>query len=344
MTSDVHYRQVLAAYPADCQPRQAEFLGSAGGFSGAQFWRLSTPAGLLCLRKWPAEHPTAERLTFIQSVLTHVYRHGMRRLPLPILSSAGQGFVAHAGCLWELTPWMPGRADYHESPSDGKLQAAMAALAEFHLATAGFPISGDLQGVSPGIRQRTEQLRAFQTSELSPLQRALAPDVWPQLLPLAERQLALFPLAARAVLAKLQRAERETVSLGPCIRDIWHDHVLFTGEQVTGLIDFGALQIDNVATDVARLLGSLVGDDPARRQIGLSAYSAVRPLSEGEQRLIQAFDQSSVLMSGLMWIHWIYAERRQFEGTAAILTRFEATLSRLEFLVSEFRRSHRPDA
>lgn len=52
--------------------------------------------------------------------------------------------------------------------------------------------------------------------------------------------------------------------LQPCIRDIWHDHVLFDGDRVTGLIDFGAMQIDTPATDIARLVGSLQSYSPPR--------------------------------------------------------------------------------
>src|SRR5205085_7730253 len=63
------------------------------------------------------------------------------------------------------------------------------------------------------------------------------------------------------------------LALQPAIRDVHHEHVLFTGDQVTGLIDFGALRIDTPLTDVARLVGSLVGDDAEARRIALDAYA-----------------------------------------------------------------------
>ena len=40
-----------------------------------------------------------------------------------------------------------------------------------------------------------------------------------------------------------------------CIGDVWHDHILFEGDAVTGMIDFAAAKVDHVAADLARLLG-----------------------------------------------------------------------------------------
>src|SRR3954447_6586549 len=131
--------EVVRNYPADCQPTLTEPLGFAGGMSGAQFWRMQSPRGTLVLRRWPAEHPTPDRLRFIHEVLFHAARNGIEFLALPIHTSAGNSWV-HDGChLWELAPWMPGVADYESLPTKEKLCAAMAALARFHVAVAEFP-------------------------------------------------------------------------------------------------------------------------------------------------------------------------------------------------------------
>ena len=63
------------------------------------------------------------------------------------------------------------------------------------------------------------------------------------------------------VLREVRAAARITAPLQVCHGDLWHDHVLFSGEEVTGLIDFDAMKIDSRALDLARLLGSLVKDD-----------------------------------------------------------------------------------
>jgi len=116
----------------------------------------------------------------------------------------------------------------------------------------------------------------------------------------------------------------------PCIRDIWHDHVLFTGDEVTAIIDFGAMDIDTPATDVARLLGSLVGDDEAGWRIGVSAYSTIRPLSTVEEHTAKALDTSSPILAGCNWLRWIRVEGRQFEDRERIIERFRRIVARCE--------------
>ncbi len=124
------------------------------------------------------------------------------------------------------------------------------------------------------------------------------------------------------------------VPLQPCIRDIWHDHVLFTGDRVSGLVDFGSLQPDNVATDIARLLGSLIGDDLAAWELGLAAYESLRPLSDDERWLVPVFDRTTVLMGGLQWLEWIYLEHKAFADRAAIEARLDQAIERAAQLAS----------
>jgi Ser/Thr protein kinase RdoA (MazF antagonist) len=121
-------------------------------------------------------------------------------------------------------------------------------------------------------------------------------------------------------------------SLQPCLRDIWHDHVLFTGEEVTGIVDFGGMDVETPACDVARLIGSLVGSDVAKRQIGLAAYSTVRPLSANELQAVAAFDTSIILLAGCNWIRWIYIEGRHFEDRTQVLQHFRRIVERTHML------------
>ena len=242
MTDEPDHLQVLSYYGDECQPREIEPLGSAGGFSGARFWRVSTDSGTLCLRRWPKESPTTEGLEFIQAVLWYVAREGFSLVPLPLENRRFGGYVRHGGHLWELAPWMPGEADFCRRPSRGKLRAAMVALAEFHRAAATFPLPAESLSQSPGhlrpagpapavdVRRPGLPCRGHRAGDLAGDGRAGAENPGP------------FPAAARRVLGLLARSAQHEVELQPCIRDIWHDHVLYEGPRVSGLIDFGSMR------------------------------------------------------------------------------------------------------
>jgi homoserine kinase type II len=346
--------QVLSQYPADCQPAQIEPLGFAGGMSGAQFWRIivvrGSPAVVrgspdsaqrwLCLRRWPTEHPSPRRLQFIHAVLQHAARNGISFIPVPISTRDGKSFVHRAGHLWQLEPWMPGAADYEQSPRVEKLRAAMTALAQFHVATADFqPRATTLRGDAnvrsipttnhSAIPRRLAQLRELSHRGTNELSRAVTGTIWPELAPLARQFVAAFPIAAQNAIEKLEPLTAARLPLQPCLRDIWHDHILFTDDVVTGIIDFGAVDIDTPATDIARLLGSLVADDSEGWRTGLAVYSAVRRLSDEETLAVFALDKSSTVLAGCNWIRWIYVERRDFENRAQVISRFRRILARV---------------
>ncbi len=273
--------RVLAEYPSDCRPRGVEDLGSAGGFSGARFWRLDSPRGKLCLRRWPAEHPSRERLTFIHAVLDHVHTHGFSTLPVPIRTSVGESCCSFDGHHWELTDWLLGAADYLATPSRAKLEAAMSALARWHLAAADFPLADRAPRPSSGIESRFAHLYQLRPEVLARLSidseiMGAKKSEWSGLTGLANRLIAAYFRVEPAVRAKLALATSVRVLFQPCIRDIWSDHVLFEGNQVSGIIDFGAMRMETVAGDVARLLGSMAGDDLLAWQQGLAAYQTLR--------------------------------------------------------------------
>lgn len=326
---------VFAAYPRQCQPLNIVELGSAGGFSGARIWRVDTPRGLACLRRWPPGHPTRSRLEFIQAVLWHVDQEGFKQVPVPWETTRLTGYVEHEGHYWELTPWMPGVADYRLRPSPEKLQAAMAALARFHIASATFPLP-DLRSVeSPGMIERRERMLGYLHGGADELAAAIKPAIWPEFAERAHRLVGLFAYAAPQAVELMNRAVQVRVELQACIRDIWHDHILFTGDFVTGVIDFGSMRPECVAADLARLLGSLAGDDRDAWRLGLAAYERRRPLTEAERSLIAAFDRSSVLMSGLQWLQWVYLERRTYDEPRRVIDRLDEILARLASLVEQ---------
>ncbi len=356
--SDLSIRPILAHYAASLQPLQTEYLEGAGGFSGAEFWRLKTAAGDLCLRRWPQPHPSFERLSQTHQVLCHAAARSVEFLPVPLQTRAGQTIVDHGQRFWELTPWLAGEGNFFREPRPEKLQAALVALARFHRATSDFPSPECRVAPSPGISARLVQLRTWTPGELSRLRRAIDavgrvsnPSVTsvtshiqgadaprsldgrignPSYYEIITRFEQLAPRIERELLA----VERTALPLQPVIRDVWADHFLFTGDAVTGLVDFGGLNIDTPATDIARLLGSLAGDDRAAWATGLAAYETARPLASPERELIPVFDHSTVVLSGMNWLRWIYLEQRTFNNLPVIEDRLQAILTRMRAIQS----------
>ena len=323
---------LLAHYPTACQPRQIHALGANGGYSGAQFWQLQTAAGPYCLRCWPAA-ATRVRLDWIHAVLAHAWEAGIGEIPLPVANLRGQTITRWAGNNWELAPWMPGGATYHSAPGEPKLRSAVELLARFHRATARYEF--DLENATaaaPGIAQRLQRLRQFQAYDPHKLAEAAARVDWPGWLPRAERLRKLFSRVAARIESELLHASAVRVPLQPCLRDVWHDHILFCGDRATGLVDFGAMRVETVAGDLARLLGSLVDDDSGGWQRGLAAYQRIRPLQASERSLIGVYDRSAVALSGMNWLWWLAIEGRRFDGPDAILQRLDRNMARLEKL------------
>jgi Ser/Thr protein kinase RdoA (MazF antagonist) len=145
--------------------------------------------------------------------------------------------------------------------------------------------------------------------------------------------------AARAILPPLREQAARVgpllpdplvrLPLQPAIRDVRREHLLFTNDDVTGFIDFGAMRIDTPLADIARLLGSFVGDDAPARRVALDAYAALRPLSDADRRLIEVLDEAGLVMAGINWLTWLYTERRDMGEVPPIVRRLDEILQRL---------------
>jgi Ser/Thr protein kinase RdoA (MazF antagonist) len=92
--------------------------------------------------------------------------------------------------------------------------------------------------------------------------------------------------------------------------------VLFVGDAVSGLVDYGSVKVDHVAADLARLLGSLVPDDGAGMAAGLAAYGRLRPLSAQEEALVSVLDETGAVLGVTNWLRWLYRDGRWFEDRA----------------------------
>jgi Ser/Thr protein kinase RdoA (MazF antagonist) len=118
--------------------------------------------------------------------------------------------------------------------------------------------------------------------------------------------------------------------LQPCLADLWHDHVLYRGDKVTGIIDYGSLRRDHVSVDLARLLGSLVPDDQAWWAAALDAYSSRGKLLPGEWDLVRVLDFTGMVAGVMNWLEWMTLGTRAIEHREIARMRWTLLLHRLE--------------
>lgn len=300
-------------------------LGNRGGFSGARLWRVDGDGLALCLRAWPPGDPPPERLRQIHHLLGAARAAGLTFIPAVLPPRSGPSWVAHAGRLWELTTWLPGRADFHTSPSAARLEAAGTALALLHAAWARV---APAVGPCPAVRRRLDVCRVWDDLVAA----GWRPDPAPgdPVRPWVERAWAVVSRHVADVPRRLALWRDRPLPLHACLCDVWHDHVLFEGDLVTGLVDFGGVKTDHPAVDLARLLGSMVGDDAALRGQGLRAYARVRPLSADEEGLVARLDETGTVLGLANWLRWLYRDGREYEDREAVARRVGELVVRVE--------------
>jgi homoserine kinase type II len=317
-------RAVVARYPV-LQEARLTPLGNRGGFSGARLWRVETAAGAFCLRAWPTDGPSADQLQWIHGLMRSARSAGLTFVPAVLAASTTATQIAEAGRLWDVSEWLPGQADFHDRPDATRLAAACAALARLH---AVWGKAEPKSGPCPAVMRRLEiwaRWTQLVHSGWRPQFDAAGADISPW----ARRAWEVLK-GHPELTRRLEPWTNRALPLQPCLCDIWHDHVLFTGEVVTGLIDYGSVKVDHVAVDLARLLGSLAGNDTQLRASGLGAYCTLRPLSAQEEEIVGLLDETGTIIGAANWLRWLYHERRRYEDLQAVSRRLGALVERIE--------------
>ncbi|QDU31174.1 Homoserine kinase [Anatilimnocola aggregata] len=322
----------LSIFRGSATKFQLQRLGREG-FSGSSVWRVTAPdAESLCLKRWPASHPSPARLPWIHHVLQHARGQGMTFLPEPQITPQGATICDVAGSTWELMTWLPGSADYQQNPSPARLRSAFRTLALFHHATSVFATAYMSQAsfarTTPALDERIARWKELQ-GQIGEISAAVQARPIPAIDDLAQQWLARKSTLPPNDLQQLRAANQLKPFLQPVVRDLWSDHVLFTGDEVTGFIDFGAMRPDTRLTDIARLIGSLAGDNLAERTAALSAYAEIRPLSARERQLVDLLDRTGTLLAGWNWLDWLYVEQREFTSLPAVRGRLTHLLQRI---------------
>lgn len=346
---------IVAAFCGSQRPARIRTIDrDSEGFSGAVVLRVVVeatkmmPEAEFCLRSWPPDSLQRDRLLGLHRLLEHVHRCGVKQVPVPLKSQFGTTLYTEAGQFWQLEPWLPGRADFSSNPSDARLQNAIIALAQWHDAAARFEartseaewFKQTAAATSPTVEDRLLRIHRFYTTDVAKLKKLVADttslESWDaeflELRSLSRQILDFFVVSAPHVGEELLGYRDMRLRLHPCLRDIWHDHVLFDGDEVTGLIDPNAARSETPATDLARLLGSFLRDDDDRWEMAMAAYRSIRPLSDREVKLARVLDQSTTLLSGLTWLERLFVHRDNYSNPSRVISRLRQITSRMERL------------
>jgi homoserine kinase type II len=323
-------RHLWQGYPREVWPDVEPLaLGNAGGASGSQLWRYPSGSRWFVLRAWPPDGPAPDALQRIHGWLADA--SALDFLAVPVADRQGRTFRAYDGRLWEISPWRPGHPEPARPPATARVRAAMTALATFHTTLARHRSAG----TSPNTVARLREVEGLLTGGFDRLERAIEASAAEPAAAAARRWIEPARAWAPRVRDELRRASGWIVPLQPCLRDARPEHILFVGDRVSGLVDYGAMGIESVASDLARLLSEWLDDDRSRRAEALDAYAAVRPLDEAETALIPVLERSSALLGAGRWARWCLVEGRAFEDPEAPRRGIERGLSRLARIVAE---------
>ncbi|MCA9063436.1 MAG: phosphotransferase [Planctomycetaceae bacterium] len=308
-----------------------------GGFSNAKLFRLTDGDGnQFALRLTP--HTSAlpvERLTLLHHLLNHLAASQFSIVPVPLpvldgenaeslfLTRLAPTFLKTENHVIQMEPWLPGKACPMEDISEGQLRNAMRCLAEFHFEAAVWGSHLPHQNwfsvkvaPSPGLLRRLDLLRLLRQHELATLLNAAANDRNPEFRRPAESHLKLWQPRLTHVIQLCEQLENTDFRLSPVIRDVWRDHILFCGDEVTGMIDLTAAGTDHPVLDLTRLLRSWFGRDSKRVHAAFDMYSQQVAMTSLERTLFQALDLASVILSPVTWFRRRYLEGRLQETDA----------------------------
>jgi Ser/Thr protein kinase RdoA (MazF antagonist) len=284
----------------------------SGGFSGAEVWCVTAGERRWCLRRWPDDPLPLPRLRELHRWLEWLHTEGGVPVAVPVPANDGRTVIESAGRVWQLEPWLPGVADFHSHPTVARLAQVMLVLARLHRCSARYETTAEGRawfarghGPSPAVAERLHLLEQWPIAAVEATSRRLQALPSTPLTQLAQETLLLAAQRGEQVRRELLAARGVEVPLFPCLRDVWHDHVLWTGDSVTGVIDPSAARRESAAADLSRLLMSLLGPDGPRQREALEMYAIVRPLTDNERRLMLPLTLSGAVLSGLYWVERI---------------------------------------
>ena len=254
----------LDLYSAPLRALRWTPLGGAGGLSGAELYRGDDDRSpLFALKVWPAGWGVAA-IRRAHLWMTAAREAGVQWVPGVVPTISGEPLARINGRFVDVCTWMPGRPV--AEPSLSQIAAVGHAVAELAWAWRGEPAAGPMTAVS-------RRLTALAT----------VPWEWRE-----------------SACEALRRLEPWRSGTGPVRKvhgDLRLEHVLFEGETVVGVIDFGAAGFDHPAVDLARY----AADIGPRRVSELCAAYARNNVEQIDPEFVAALAFAGLVVAAARW-------------------------------------------
>lgn len=303
---------------APCWPALADgpldWFQPTQGFSGAMVWRVGAPRGTFALRAWPAAID-ATRLRWVHRSQDELAEGGFHLTPRLERTASGETLLQAAGRWWELSSWRPGLADFHAQPSRGRLRQAALALAEIH--ERWRRTSPATLAPCPSVQARLRRLQAWTPDLIRRTAAALRQVADTELRDLLACVLSSFQEKHGAAAASLAAWVDRPTAQQRTLCDLWHDHLLFSGEQLTGVVDLGGMRLDAPAVALARMLDSLVGSQPLAWAAAVASYRSAAPFGLEQEALLRTLQEIGAVLIAETWLRWLLVERRPIAAERA---------------------------
>jgi len=309
-----------------------------GGLSGTRVWRVESVRGTFALRQYPSEFPTQQRLPWLHDVLKKVQDGGCALLSCPVSTREGGTWLEQGSHAWEMLTWIHGEPLLEEQPSRELLSSTTAALANLHKALSKLQLRLAHDGILPpvhadGLRQRFELLQQWLTHDEQLLrERITQHKQYAYLRGLYELVRELLHRHQPLLVTRLRDAHSLGVPIFPVLRDVQPAHVIFEGARVAGVIDVGAMRFDSPMADLARLLQRWRYTEPNWYATALAAYQNIRDLHKNELCVLDVYDYSARLLTGVQWLRWLVLEERAFENSPLVNRYIERAVRELKSL------------
>jgi len=259
---------------ADVQPFVAAYSLPAaralepikGGIENSNYFLTLTDGRALVLTLF--EELGADEASFLGPLLAHLARHGVP-VAGPLTDRSGQHLRTLAGKPAQLAPRLAGA--HPEQPDAAQCAAMGRTLAQLHVALRDYPLS------------RPNAHGAAWWEDVAARRRPL--------LPAGDQALLDRTLTALADI----RQRHPQLPTGLIHGDLFRDNTLFSGNAVTGVLDFSECSHDHWLLDIAITGNDFCRDwprntpDPVRLSAFLQGYTEVRPLGADEQTALPVF-------------------------------------------------------